>query len=243
MLKNTEKSREIYEDIQRKLYYMIPEKWDEVFLYASIIDKDENKQTGELYFYYRPKGILKKKTVSVYEIPGKFNLDEEQYLGLVDILYDDIKALRIEHKKNDAGNHAWSNLTLTIKDARFRIEFDYENLEKSDYTSYERHIIWRYNVLGISMEQCKREEREILKRYFSGVKTMARKEVYDAGIYIKNIKNIVDFATQDYSDTQDIEYIKEDEESKKGNKNQILMGQDYEKNEEKKGKYIFEDNK
>ena len=28
MLNHTKKIKEIYEDIQRKLFYMIPEKWD-----------------------------------------------------------------------------------------------------------------------------------------------------------------------------------------------------------------------
>lgn len=241
MLKNTQKTKEIYEDIQRRLYYMIPEKWDELYLYASVIDKSKKEQTGELYFYYRPKGILKKKPISVYEIPAKFNLDEEQYLGLVDLLYDKIKELRKEHKKNEPQQQVWSNLTLTIKSSRFRIEFSYEDLEKSDYTSYEKHIIWRYNVLGISMEQCKREEREILKRYFAGVKTLARKEEFDSGIYIQNIKNIVDFATEDYENKHDIEYIKEDEKIKKTNKNQILMSEDDEEDDDSQEKYIFDD--
>ena len=60
MLKHTKKIEEIYENIQRKLYYMIPEKWEELYLYASIIDKPDKTATGELFFYYIPKGILRK---------------------------------------------------------------------------------------------------------------------------------------------------------------------------------------
>ena len=48
---------------------MIPEKWDKIYLYASITNQINNLQTGELYFYYYPKGILKKNPVNVYEIP------------------------------------------------------------------------------------------------------------------------------------------------------------------------------
>ena len=73
---------------------MIPEKWDKIYLYASIIDQINNLQTGELYFYYYPKGILKKNPVNVYEIPYKFNLEEEMYLKLVEKLYNSIKELR-----------------------------------------------------------------------------------------------------------------------------------------------------
>lgn len=239
MLKHTKKIKEIYEDIQRELYYMIPEKWDELYLYASVIDKQDGTQKGELYFYYIPKGILRKKPVSVYEVPAKFNLDETQYLGLVDLLYNSIKALREEYRKSEPGL-LWSNLTLRIKNLKFNVEFDYEDLEKSNFTSFERHVIWRHTVLGITMEQCSREEKEILKRYYTGARIIGRKEIYDTGIYIKNIKNIVDFTTESYADTKDIDYIKEEEEVSKKNKNQILMNEENE-TKSKDNKYTFGD--
>ena len=92
MLNHTKKIQEIYEDIQRKLFYMIPEKWEKLYLYSSILDEpDREGKTGELFFYYIPKGIFKKKPVNVYEIPTKFNLDENQYIRLVQILYGKIK--------------------------------------------------------------------------------------------------------------------------------------------------------
>ena len=55
---------------------------------------DEEGKTGELFFYYIPKGIFRKKPINVYEIPSKFNLDENQYLKLVQILYEKIKKLK-----------------------------------------------------------------------------------------------------------------------------------------------------
>ena len=79
MLNHTKKIKEIYEDIQKRLFYMIPEKWEKLYLYSSVIDKQNGEKTGELYFYYIPKGILRKKPVNVYEIPSKFNLDENDY--------------------------------------------------------------------------------------------------------------------------------------------------------------------
>ena len=94
MLNHTKKIKEIYENIQKMIFYMIPEKWDKLYLYSSVIDKKNGKKTGELYFYYIPKGILKKKPVNVYEIPNKFNLDENEYLKLVEVVYTEIKKLR-----------------------------------------------------------------------------------------------------------------------------------------------------
>ena len=74
MLNHTKKIKEIYEDIQKKLFYMIPEKWESLYLYSSVIDLGNNEKTGELFFYYIPKGIFRKNPVNVYEIPTKFNI-------------------------------------------------------------------------------------------------------------------------------------------------------------------------
>ena len=88
MLKHTKKIKEMYEDIQRHIYYMIPEKWDKMMLYASVSDLIDKNKTGELFFYYIPKGIFKKNPINVYEIPQRFNLDEKEYIRLVNLLYD-----------------------------------------------------------------------------------------------------------------------------------------------------------
>ena len=73
----------IFGEIQKKLFYMIPERWESIYLYASIIEEDLKKPVGEMYFYYVPKGILKRKPVNVYQIPGMFNIDEESYNELI----------------------------------------------------------------------------------------------------------------------------------------------------------------
>ena len=85
------KIKEIYTQIQKQLFYMIPEKWDKVYLYSSVLERRDHLETGEMYFDYVPKGVLKKKPVNVYEIPNKFNIDEEEYYKLADKLYAEIK--------------------------------------------------------------------------------------------------------------------------------------------------------
>ena len=94
MLNNTKKIKELYEDIQRKIFYAVPGKWDELYLYASIIERLGKLQTGEMYFYFMPKGILKRKYVNVYEVPDKYDIDEDSYLHLIELLYDKIKGWR-----------------------------------------------------------------------------------------------------------------------------------------------------
>ena len=218
MLKNTKNIRKRYEEIQRKLFYMIPEKWDEVYLYASVIERLGSLQTGELFFYYIPKGLLKRKTINVYEIPSKFNIDEEEYMKLVEILYRNIKELREEFKKSN--QKIWSNLTIIIKKSKFRVEYNYDDLQNSDYNNYERHIIWRYKYLKQGIECCNKEERKILLRYLEGPKQLNSNQAYEEGVYIKNIRNIVDYETAGYESIQNVEYVSSKNEQSA--RNQIL---------------------
>ncbi len=224
MLNHTKKIKEIYEDIQRKLFYMIPEKWEKLYLYSSVFDEpDKEGKTGELFFYYIPKGIFKKKPVNVYEIPAKFNLDENQYLRLVQMLYSKIKELRKEFQKSER-KEIWTNLTLSIQSLKFKVEYDYTDLTLSDFSSYERHVIWRYENLGIGEEQVSKEDKEILKRYLLGAKTLARKEHYDSGIYIQDIENVIAYSTENYANTREVEEVVETTEKKR--KNQLLLSKE-----------------
>ena len=219
MLKHTKKIKEMYEDIQRRIFYMIPEKWEKMYLYASVSELIDRRKTGELFFYYIPKGIFKKNPVNVYEIPQKFNLDEKEYIKLVNILYQKIVALREEFKKIEVVP-TWTNLTIMIQGIKFKVEYDYEDLTKSKFSNYERHIIWRYNFLGIKEEQMNKEERKIIEKYLLGEKVVRRRERYEEGIYIKNIKNIVDYDTESYDSEQNIEYVATKDEKVI---NQIIM--------------------
>lgn len=229
MLRHTQKIKELYEEIQRHIYSMIPEKWESLYLYASVIEGE--KEAGELFFYYVPKGILKKKPVNVYEIPSKFNIDESEYLKLVDGLYSKIKRLRQEFKKLELGE-TWSNVTMIIRNARFMVEYDYENLKENPLISYERHVIWRCKYLGITFEQLNKEEKEILKKYASGPKILARVERYDAGIYIKDVKNVVAY---DKKEVDESKYVETEKKTNKTNKirNQILSSVEIDEDEKK----------
>lgn len=213
MLNHTKKIKEIYEDIQKKLFYMIPEKWESLYLYSSVIDLGNNEKTGELFFYYIPKGIFRKNPVNVYEIPTKFNIEENQYLQLVEILYNEIKMLREEFKKSETGK-LWTNITISIQDMKFKVEYRYDDLLNDIFDSYERHVIWRYKYLGIGIEQVGKKEKEILERYFSMPKQLEKKEEYSMGVYIEqDIKNIIEYNTETDQNTNEYEYnFEQDEE-------------------------------
>ena len=210
MLNHTKQIKEMYEEIQRKLLYMIPEKWESIYLYSSVIEDGKKEPTGELFFYYIPKGIFRKNPVNVYEVPSKFNIDEKQYVELVQKLYDDIKLLREEFKRTTPGD-MWSNLTISITNMKFRAEYSYEDLVNNAFNSYERHVIWRYKYLGIGPEQVSKKDKDILYRYFNGARNLAEVEEYNAGIYIEqDTKNIFEYSTQE-DELENDGYIREDE--------------------------------
>lgn len=210
MLNHTKQIKEMYEEIQRKLLYMIPEKWEAIYLYSSIIENSKSASTGELFFYYIPKGIFRKNPVNVYEVPSKFNIDEKQYLELAQKLYEDIKQLREEFKRTTPGE-MWSNLTISITNMKFRAEYSYEDLVNNAFNSYERHVIWRYKYLGIGPEQVSKKDKDILYRYFNGARNLAEVEEYNAGIYIEqDTKNIIEYNTQE-DEFENDGYIREDD--------------------------------
>ena len=124
----------------------------------------------------------------------------------------------------DTEQELWSNFTISIAHCRFKVEYSYENISSEEYSSYVRHVIWRYNILGVSLEQCTREEREIIKRYQTGVKKLNNQEEYETGVYIKNVKNIVDYTTPSYdNNAKDIEYMADEEKYSNRKKNMIFL--------------------
>ena len=214
------KERIIFDEIQKKLYYMIPEKWEAIFLYASIIEDAFKKPVGEMYFYYLPKGILKRKPVNVYEIPGMFNIDEEGYNEIIQKLYLDIKKLRDVHR--DIKSELWTNLTISIRNHQFKIEYGYEDLkENSEFSPYERHIIWRYKNLGIDESIQTKEEKNIIDRYLNSELIQLEREnndVYVEGVYRQPVNNIIDYEktlTVEAAIASNSFKVEEDRDSKK----------------------------
>ena len=214
------KIREIYTQIQKQLFYMIPEKWDKVYLYSSVLERPNHLETGEMYFYYVPKGILKKKPVNVYEIPNKFNIDEEEYYKLADKLYAEIKKLRNMHIK--LGEEKWYSIVISIANFKFDVEYNYEDINDSRFNSYERHIIFRYKYLGFPITSYTKKEKRVIQEYLQECKYNKEKtKVYTEPMYEAPFQTI-----KANSRDSNIRYVKEDEmkalEDKRDIKNQIL---------------------
>lgn len=214
------KVQRIYREIQRQLFYMIPEKWNKVYLYSSIIERSNNLETGELYFYYIPKGVFKKNPVNVYEIPSKFSIDENEYLKLVDKLYSEIK--RLQRVSNELGENKWNSVVISIADFKFNVEYKYEDLIHFNFSSYEKHIIFRYKYLDYPFNSFNKAEKEVILRYLNQEeKVNLNVREYSEAMYEMPFETI-----EIGSKNSNIQYVKEDDErlieERKEIKSQIL---------------------
>ena len=245
MLRTTKSMREKYEKIQNYIFSLIPEKWEEIYLYASVVTNSENKQTGELFFYYIPKGILKKRAINVYEVPKRFNINEEQYLKIVEDLYKCITELKQDFI--DTEQDIWTNLTISIANCKFKVEYNYDILlPMTEEEIFQRNTIWKYKYLNLGGET--KEERKILDEYFS-VSKPTKKETYETGLYMKTDSNSISFDKEDSFHREFILYEKDDvlnkaesiknrifrnsSNNKNMNKNVVEDKNNLEKNEEK----------
>lgn len=147
--------RYIYKDLQTSLIKLIPEKWDSICLYASVLED----RKGEMYFYYFPKRFIKSKPINCYEIASRFGIDEKVYDEEIAKIYTKIKRLKLLTKGR------WTNITLIIDKNLFTLEYHYNDLHKSIYTDEQRRIIWCYKYLHTPLESLNKKEQELVTHY------------------------------------------------------------------------------
>lgn len=207
----TSNIKDIYSNIQKQLFYMIPEKWDRIYLYASVTEHSGDIQKDEMFFYYYPKSVLRRKPVNVYEVPNKFNVDEASYLKLADKLYNEIKKLREEIIK--IGERPWSNVTISIQNFNFNIEFKYDDLSDPKYTSYDRHLIWRYKYLNVPINSYSKKERQMIEEYLNNEEYLNKNiNTYTEGIYEKSSKHVIEYNKEEKKVEQTKEKVENEEE-------------------------------
>ena len=164
---------------------MLPEKWNKLCLYASVIDEQNSMQTGEMFFYYFPSGILRKKQINVYEVPERFGIDENQYIRFANSLYNTIKKLKkvcVQH-----GERPWSNITIIIEKHKYKAIYGYEDLTACEFDSTEMKTIWVYENLSEPYESFSKSERETILRYKQSNKT--EKDVFELPLYNKGMNS------------------------------------------------------
>ena len=82
------------------------------------------------------------------------------------------------------GQKPWSNLTISIKNSRFKIEYNYDNLIGGTDAYYDHHIYWRYKYLHIEPQG--KKEKQAMKSYLINRRpSLYKNNQYDEGIYSK----------------------------------------------------------
>ena len=188
---STPEIKQIYTGIQHQLNNLIPEKWESIYLYASVVKQLNNLERWEMYFYYIPTGLLKKNPINVYEIPSKFNVDEDEYLELVDNLCNTIKKLRKEYRNSYQKD--WTNVVIAIKDEQFLIEYNNDNLAKSKYTSKDRHLIFKHKYLNIPVQNFPKKERKIIENFLENEEYKMIYDRYFEFIPKENVHNYIEY--------------------------------------------------
>lgn len=173
--------KDMHDEIQRKIFLMLPEKWDKICLYASVTEGTNLLQTGEMFFYYFPKGVLRKRPINVYEVPARFGIDESQYLRLADDLYNSIKKLKAILIENN--EKPWSNITIIIEAQKYKAIYGYEDLNKNEFDRNIMRIIWAYKYLNEPYESFSKKEREIINSYRKRAKE--REDLYEIPLSIR----------------------------------------------------------
>ena len=189
--------KKINEEIRKNIYVMIPEKWDKLYLYASFIDNLTSDYTGEMYMYYIPKGILKKNPINIYEVPNKYNIDEDQYIELANNLYNIIVKLR--RTMIQENQKSWSNVSISIEGNIYKAEFNYDDLNNSMFSNEERRAIWRFKYLPKPIESYNKQEKQIINTYLSSEER--RKSVvtvYQETIYDKPANTLIEYNKEEY---------------------------------------------
>lgn len=200
--------KDLYAEIRKCLFYMIPEKWDSIYLYASVIQRDNGEETGEMFFYYFPKSIIKKNPINVYQIPHKFNLNEDEYVRLTNELYELIKKLRHQCQKYDKVN--WSNITISIENVEFLAEYNCDDLMSSNYSNEDRMAIWQYKYLSYPIEKFSKIQREKIQDYMNEEEHgLHQNKLYTETFYQPHEHNNVQYDINKKAD----EYIKVDEKN------------------------------
>ncbi|NFQ68130.1 antitoxin YezG family protein [Clostridium sporogenes] len=151
----TKKMGEIYGEIANMVIEMIPDKWNEIYLYGEVLE-----DSSEVYFYFN--SLTRNNIIYGYDIPEIYNVDENIYENLLMELTDIVEELYKEYKENN--ENVWTNFTFRLNNAgKFNIKFNYDDILKSLFSSGERQIIWEYEVLQI--EPTNENHKKIIDRY------------------------------------------------------------------------------
>lgn len=136
---------------------MIPDEWEKIYLYGEVLS-----DSREVYFYFKRVGS--EEIVYAHDIPKKYNVDRKIFLKLLSELRKIMVELHDDYKLNY--DKVWTNLTFTVeKSGHFNVAYNYDDVLNSKYTSFQRQVIWEYEVIGIEPELG--ERKQLIEEYLA----------------------------------------------------------------------------
>lgn len=139
----TKGMEQIYQEVADILIQMIPEKWQDIFLYAEM---DEGGQ--RLFFYYYP--AARTEPVYMLDMAQVFNLKKQKLERLNNQLYRAFARLYEEFSK--AGEKQWTNLTFMLNHkGNMKVKFDYDNLSMTNFS--EKKEKWEAEYLQHQLQE------------------------------------------------------------------------------------------
>lgn len=126
-----------YQQIGNILVNIIPEKWKEILLYAEF-----REGYKKVFFYYYPE--TGGEPVYSLDITDIFNVDDAEFDGLENELYNCFSRLREEFKEQN--QEIWTSLTFILNNTgKMKINYGYENI--SDLSPVEKQDKWEAEYL------------------------------------------------------------------------------------------------
>lgn len=181
---------ELLIEFQKVILGLIPESWARIDFYATI--GNGKKAPGELFFYFLPSSFFKSEYINCYEIPSQYNIDENDYLELINRLYLLIK--KMHNLDAEKGKRFWNNITINMnfKLNTIKFEFSYIDFEDFPFSSYERHIIWRF--INLNIFPVNKEEKKAIEKYNKFINEYnIPKEVKYLNLNFKENSSFVDY--------------------------------------------------
>ena len=108
-------------------------------------------------------------------------------------LYNNIKLLRDNYKK--FRKEKFTTIDIICSNKKFVVKYGFEDLLNSEYSSEERHLIWRYENLQIDLASLNKNDRKVLEYYIqeSRVSLPKKQEIVETEIYERPAKAFIDY--------------------------------------------------
>ena len=157
---DTPKMRELYQKLANIIWDAIPEEWSIVYFYGEVLSDSRTA-----YFFY--KRVSDGELIYSHDIPSKCNVAKSAYTRQLSNIWDCLAELNQEHAANY--DKVWTNLTMILEsNGKFNMKYNYDDVLNCGFRSYERIMIWQYEVMGIEPKDEK--DKEVLRRYLEGKK-------------------------------------------------------------------------